>query len=145
MRFRRRLLRASRLAGSALVYEVTSIVHRPVPARLPYRVTLPSTTFAKNSGPRSGTASPSCQTVPFVPNGILYQGSAPAHESRSRRIRSPLAAIRAWEFYERGNAPSLTRRSWRFRRGLAARPRLGFVLRKGSLCVLIRERIILWA
>src|SRR6266436_2199842 len=33
------------------------------------------------SGPRSETASPSCQTGPFVPTGILYQGSAPAHDS----------------------------------------------------------------
>ncbi len=73
---------------------------------------------------------------------LKSQGSAPAHESRFRRIRSPLATIRAWEFYERGNALSLTRRPWRFRRESAVRPRLAFARRKGSLHVLIRERIV---
>src|SRR6266849_6911699 len=97
------------------------------------------------SGPCLGTASPSCQRVPFAPNGISYQGSAQAHESRFHQTRNPPVASRALESAGRDTALSQARRTLRSRRELVARHRLAFAQSKGSLCVLIRERIILRA
>ena len=75
------------------------------PSPLACRIESPSRQqHSPRSGPRSGTASPSCQTVPFLPNVTSFLGSAPTHEFHSRQTQSPLAADPVSGFAEPGNA-----------------------------------------
>src|SRR5216684_4012567 len=48
------------------------------------------------SGPCLGTASPSCQRVPFAPNGISYQASAQATNLVSIKHEIHLSQAALW-------------------------------------------------